>query len=171
MRTAPEIVLTPSDRETLRKWARGRSTPVRLMQRAQIVLLASEGMANKDIAGKLGTTRILVGRWRSRFAELGLAGIEKDAPRGGRRPTKRNRVASEIIRRTVDTKPDNATHWTTRTLARELGASQSMVTRVWNANGLKPHLVETFKLSVYAGREVRGWRSKSAAPVGSLCSY
>jgi len=84
MRTAPEITLTQSDRQTLEKWARGRSTPVRLTQRAQIVLLAAEGMANKDIATKLGATRILVGRWRSRFAELGLSGIEKDAPRGGR---------------------------------------------------------------------------------------
>jgi transposase len=117
------------------------------MQRAQIVLLASEGMPNKDIATKVGTTRILVGRWRSRFAELGLAGIEKDAPRAGRKPTKRNRRAHEIIRRTLDTKPENATHWSTRTLARELDLTQSMVSRVWRANGIKPHLTATFKLS------------------------
>jgi transposase len=147
MRTAPEITLTQSDRQTLEKWARGRSTPVRLTQRAQIVLLAAEGMANKDIATELGTTRILVGRWRSRFAEFGLSGIEKDAPRGGRKPTSRNRSARKILQRTVDTKPGNATHWSTRTLARELGVSQSMVTRIWRANGLKPHLTETFKLS------------------------
>ena len=91
MRTAPEITLNAQARQTLEKWARGRSTPVRLVQRAQIVLLASTGMANKDIAQRLGTTRILVGRWRSRYAELGLSGIEKDAPRGGRKPTTRNR--------------------------------------------------------------------------------
>jgi transposase len=147
MRTAPKITLTQSDRQTLEKWARGRSTQVRLTQRAQIVLLAAEGMTNKSIAARLGETRILVGRWRSRFAELGLSGIEKDAPRGGRKPTSRNRSARQILRRTIDTTPDNATHWTTRTLARELGVSQSMVTRVWRANGLKPHLTETFKLS------------------------
>jgi len=147
MRSAPEITLNPCDREILQKWARGRSTQVRLMQRAQIVLLASEGMANKDIATKIGATRILVGRWRSRFAELGLAGIEQDAPRAGRKPSKRNRNAQQIIRRTLETKPENETHWTTRTLARELGLSQSMVTRVWRANGIKPHLVATFKLS------------------------
>ena len=147
MRTASEITLNPQARQTLEKWARGRSTPVRLMQRAQIVLLASTGMANKDIAARLGVTRILVGRWRSRYAELGLPGIEKDAPRGGRKPTTRNRKAREIIRRTLETKPENATHWTSRTLARELGVSQSMVTRVWRANGLKPHLVDGFKLS------------------------
>jgi transposase len=147
MRSAPEITLSQSDRETLEKWARGRSTPVRLMQRAQIVLLASEGMANTDIAMRIGATRILVGRWRSRFADLGLTGIEKDAPRGGRKPSKRNRSAQQIIRRTLETKPENATHWSTRTLARELGVTQSMVTRVWRANGIKPHLVATFKLS------------------------
>ena len=147
MRTAPEITLSQSDRQTLEKWARGRRTPVRLMQRARIVLLASQGISNTDIAAQIGTTRILVGRWRSRFAELGLSGIEQDAPRGGRKPTQRNRKAREIIRRTVETKPDNATHWTSRTLAKELGVSQSMVTRVWRANGLKPHLVATFKLS------------------------
>jgi transposase len=147
MRSAPEITLSQSDRETLEKWARGRSTQVRLMQRAQIVLLASEGMANKDIAPKVGVTRFLVGRWRSRFAELGLEGIEKDAPRGGRKPTKRNSTAQRIIKRTLETKPENATHWTTRTLASALDVSQSMVTRVWRANGIKPHLVSTFKVS------------------------
>ena len=147
MRIAPEITLNVAEQQQLEKWARGRSTAVRLMQRAQIVLAASEGLTNKEIAAHLGLDRILVGRWRSRFAELGLAGIEQDAPRGGRRPTKRNRMAREIIRRTTDTKPDNATHWTTRTLARELGVSQSMVSRVWRANGLKPHLMETFKVS------------------------
>ncbi len=83
MRKAPEIILSPADRQTLEKWARGPSTPVRLMQRAQIMLLASEGITNKDIALRLGVTRLLAGRWRSRFAKLGLSGIEKDAPRGG----------------------------------------------------------------------------------------
>jgi transposase len=147
MRSAPKITLSQSDRQVLEKWARGRRTQVRLMQRAQIVLLASTGMANKDIAPQVGTSRILVGRWRSRFVELGLAGIEQDAPRAGRKPTQRNRRAQEIIRRTLETKPEDATHWSTRTLAQELGVSQSMVTRVWRANGIKPHLVATFKLS------------------------
>jgi len=147
MRTAPVITLSQSDRQSLEKWARGRSTPVRLMQRAQIVLLASEGLTNQEIATKVGATRLLVGRWRSRFAQRGLAGIEKDAPRGGRKPTKRNRNTQRIIRHTLETKPENATQWTTRTLAQALGLSQSMVTRVWRANGIKPHLTTTFKLS------------------------
>ena len=147
MRSAAEITLSQSERQTLEKWARGRSTAVRLTQRARIVLLASKGLSNKDIATDVGVSRYLVGRWRSRFAELGLAGIEKDAPRGGRKPSKRNCSARQIIRRTLETKPDNATHWSTRTLAQTLGVSQSMVARVWRANGIKPHLVATFKLS------------------------
>jgi len=77
----------------------------------------------------------------------GLAGIEKDAPRGGRRPTVCNRVARKIVEATTQTKPANATHWSTRSLAVKLGVSPSMVQRVWQANGLKPHLVKTFKVS------------------------
>ena len=147
MRTAQKITLSEAEVKTLTKWSRGRSTPVRLMQRAQIVLAASEGSTNKEIAARLGLGRALVGRWRKRFAEHGLAGIEKDAPRGGRPPTRRNEVAAEIVRRTVETKPDNATHWSTRMLARELGVSQSMVSRVWRAHELKPHLARNFKVS------------------------
>ena len=78
---------------------------------------------------------------------LRLAGIEKDAPRGGRKPTRRDRVARRIIERTTQTVPAHATHWSVRTLSEELGVSASMVHRVWKANGLKPHLMRTFKLS------------------------
>jgi transposase len=115
--------------------------------RAQIVLLAATGRRNKDIATEMGTDRFTVARWRTRFAEMRLAGIEKDAPRSGRKPTARNRFARRIIERTTKGPPPHATHWSTRTLARELGTSRSMVNRVWQANGLKPHLVRTFKLS------------------------
>ena len=88
-----------------------------------------------------------VGRWRKRFAEQGIDGIEKDLPRGGRPRRQREGIESEIIRRTTQETPQNATHWSTRSLAKELGISQSMVHRVWKANGLKPHRVRTFKLS------------------------
>jgi transposase len=118
-----------------------------LAQRAQIVLLAAEGLQNKVIATELGVGRRTVARWRNRFADQRLAGIEKDAPRGGRKPTKRNQVAKMIVERTTTTKPENATHWSTRSLAKELGVSPSMVYRVWRASGLKPHLVEYFKVS------------------------
>ncbi len=147
MRVACLITLTEKERATLERWARGKRTPVRLVQRAKIVLLAEQRWLNKDIALELSMGRITVGRWRTRFSQGRLAGIEKDAPRGGRPATRRNRVARRIIETTTQTKPDNATHWSTRTLAQHLGVSPSMVQRVWKANGLKPHRVKTFKVS------------------------
>ena len=147
MRIAHKVTLTDEDRESLERWARGRSTPVRLMQRAQIVLRAAEGQLNKDIALALGVTRQLVGRWRNRFVAQGLAGIMKDASGRGRKPVRRNALAHKIVEATTRRKPPNATHWSTRTLAKALGTSPSMVLRVWHANQLKPHLGRTFKLS------------------------
>jgi len=147
MRVACPIVLTEEERGTLERWSRGRSTPARQVLRAKIVLWAADGMKNKDIAPRVGTDRLTVARWRSRFAQKRLAGIAKDAPRSGRKPIRRNQVARLIVERTTQTRPANATHWTTRTLAEELGVSPSMVLRVWHANHLKPHLTRTFKLS------------------------
>jgi transposase len=115
--------------------------------RAKIALKAAAGMKNKDIAAEVGTDRLTVARWRRRFAEMGLTGIEKDEPRSGRKPTRRNKVARLIVERTTQTVPTNATHWSVRTLANELNVSPSMVHRVWKANGLKPHLTRTFKVS------------------------
>ena len=147
MRVAPQVILTDEQRTALQRWARGRTTPVRLVRRAKIILLAAEGKENRQIAEELDIERTIVGRWRGRFAAQGLAGIEKDAPRGGRSPSKRQRVAPRIVEVTTQHTPPNATHWTTNTLARHLGVSQSMVSRVWRANGLKPHLSRTFKVS------------------------
>jgi transposase len=115
--------------------------------RAKIVLLAADGLMNKQIAEQLGARCKTVCLWRSRFVEDRLAGIEKDAPRGGRPPLSRDALARTIIEKTIQARPDNATHWSTRSLAKELGTSRSMVNRVWQANGLKPHLTRTFKLS------------------------
>jgi transposase len=112
-----------------------------------MALLAADGMTNKEVATKMGVKAHTVGRWRSRFAELRLAGIEKDLPRGGRPRNQREQLESKIIRKTTQETPKNATHWSTRTLAKELGVTQSMIHRVWKANGFKPHLVRTFKLS------------------------
>jgi len=147
MRVAPRVVLDDEQRSTLQRWSRGRATPARLVRRARIVLLAAEGKENIEIAEELGVERTTVGRWRTRFVQKGLPGIEKDAPRGGRPPTKRQQVAKRIVEYTTQRKPANATHWSTNTLALELGTSQSMVSRVWRANGLKPHLIRTFKVS------------------------
>jgi transposase len=147
MRVAAKVTLTDEDRAILQRWARGRTTPARLVRRAQIVLLAAEGKENIAIAAALGIDRTIVNRWRRRFAEKGLAGIEKDAPRGGRPATRRQQMAATIIRVTTQEKPAHATHWSTNSLARHLGVSPSMVGRVWRANGLKPHLARTFKVS------------------------
>ena len=147
MRRAPKVIVTDKDRQTLQHWARGRSAPVRLMQRAKILLLAAEGQENKAIAAAVGVTRQLVGRWRSRYVAHGLAGVEKDAPGRGRKATARDAIAARIIEWTTRRKPQSATHWSTRTLAQELGTTRSMVNRVWRANNLKPHLYRTFKLS------------------------
>ena len=96
MRVAPVITLTPDQRTTLQQWARGRSTPMRLVRRAQIVLRAADNEQNQDIAEELGLDRTVVNRWRRRFAEKGLAGIAKDAPRGGRPATKRQQMVARI---------------------------------------------------------------------------
>jgi transposase len=147
MRKAPVIELSEHDRQKLLRWSRGRRTPARLVLRAQIILLAAQGHENGQIAVELGTSRPTVGLWRRRYAEQGLSGVEKDAPRGGRPPKSRQALELEIIRKTTQEKPQTATHWSTRSLAKEMGISHLMVHRVWRAHGLKPHLVKTFKLS------------------------
>ncbi len=147
MRVAPKIVLSSDEIEKLKKLSRGRQTSVRLAQRSAIVLLAAEGIENKDIASELGFTRETVGRWRRRYSESGLAGIEKDAPRPGRTPAISAAKVREIVRKTTRSKPKAGTHWSSRTMAAEAGVSASSVRRVWKRHGLKPHLVRTFKVS------------------------
>jgi transposase len=111
------------------------------------VLAAAEGKDNKDIAVDLRISRGAVARWRDRFAESGVAGLEKDAPRGGRPPKAHDDLVRRIIEMTTQRRPANATHWSTRGLAEALGTNRSLVNRVWRANGLKPHLSRTFKVS------------------------
>src|SRR5580693_1937611 len=147
MRRACKITLSDADRMTLERWSRGRSTQARLVTRARVVLSAAEGKENKDIAAELKISRGAVARWRDRFDALGVAGLEKDAARGGRRPKARDDLVRRIIEMTTQQKPTNATHWSTRTLAKALGTNHSLVSRVWRAHGLKPHLSKTFKVS------------------------
>jgi len=147
MKHARQIALTDDERKTLECWSRGRLTPSRLVLRARIVLRAADGTMNKDIAKALKTAPKTVSLWRTRFAERRLAGIEKDSPRGGRPPQAREQIAREIVAKTTQELPANATHWSTRTLAKALGTSPTMVQRVWKANGLQPHRTKTFKLS------------------------
>ena len=147
MRRACQIILGDGDRTTLERWSRGRSTEARLVTRARVVLAAAEGKENKDIAAELNISRGAVARWRDRFAAAGVAGIRKDAPRGGRPTKDRSDLVRRIIAMTTRERPANATHWSTRTLAEKLGTNRSLVSRVWRAHGLKPHLCHAFKLS------------------------
>ena len=147
MKRAYKITLPEADAIELRRLSRGRSAQARVVLRAKIVLLSAEGVQNKVIASRLATDRNTAARWRFRFARMGIEGIMKDAPRPGRRPTRRTGVARQIVERTIQTTPQNATHWTTRTLAAELNISHMMVQRVWKANNLKPHLTRSFKVS------------------------
>lgn len=144
MRVAPEIVLTDEEHAELTKLVRSGLSSVRLAQRARIVLLAAEGMQNKDIAQQLSVGRVQVSRWRERYAQSRLAGIERDLPRGA--PLAKVDVV-RLVELTTQTKPVAATHWSTRTMAAELGVSAASVSRHWRANGLKPHVVRGFKVS------------------------
>jgi transposase len=146
-RRAPAVVLSTEERATLQSWARARSQPQRLVQRAQIILMAAEQMENQDIAGRLSISRPTVQLWRQRFLALRTAGLEKDAPRPGRIPRIAGAKVTAIVEATLHRKPPNATHWSTRTMAKAQDVSEAAVRRIWRRHNLRPHLVETFKLS------------------------
>jgi len=144
MRVATEIDLTSEERAELMKLVRSRLTSVRLEQRSGIVLLAADGFQNKDIAQMLAVGRVQVSRWRQRYQQYRLAGIERDLPRGA--PPMTVDVA-RLVELTTQSKPEAATHWSTRTMAAQLGVSAASVSRHWRAHGLKPHLMRGFKVS------------------------
>jgi len=144
MRVASKVELDDAARKELMKLSRSKTTSVRLAQRAEIVLLAANGMKNQDIAKELSIGRVQVSRWRERYIAQGLAGIERDLPRGA--PARKVDVA-RLVELTTQTTPENATHWSTRKMAAELGIHAATVGRHWRANGLKPHLLRGFKVS------------------------
>jgi transposase len=147
MKTAPIIVLSNDERKTLTAWSRGRSTPARLVLRAKIILAAADDKTNESIAAECHTSKPTVGRWRSRFAALRIVGIEKDASRPGRTPAIAAETVTRILQKTTQERPEAATHWSTRSMAKAIGVGKDTVRRVWAAHGLKPHLTRTFKLS------------------------
>ncbi len=151
-RTAPSIVLSASEAETLAVWAHSRTMPARLVERAQIVQMAASGAQSQEIARVLGVSRPTVQLWRERFLGLRLAGLEKDAPRPGRIPKISNRKIRQIVEATLHSKPENATHWSTRSMAEAQGVSEATVRRIWKQHQLKPHLTKTF-ISVRTGVE------------------
>jgi transposase len=143
---AVAIELSDDERAQLEAWTRRRTSAQALAQRSRIVLLAAEGLKNTEIADELGLSRATAAMWRARFAERRLDGL-LDEPRPGRPRTISDEQVEEVIVRTLETKPKDATHWSTRSMAREVGLTQSAVLRIWQAFGLQPHRTETWKLS------------------------
>jgi transposase len=143
---AVEITLTGDERAQLEGWARRRSTAQALAQRSRIVLAAADGLKNTQIAERLGVGRPMVTKWRNRFAARRLDGL-LDEPRPGRPRTISDKQVDEVIVRTLETTPKDATHWSTRSMAKEVGLTQNAVLRIWHAFGLQPHRQDTFKLS------------------------
>jgi transposase len=147
MRIAPHVALDADQQSRLEAIVRSRKLPARLLERSRIVLLAAAGKQNKQIAAELKITPEKAARWRKRYLELGLAGLEKDAPRPGRKAKISARQVRELIGKTTRQTPPNATHWSTRSMAAVMGISAASVRRIWHAHGLKPHRKKTFKLS------------------------
>jgi transposase len=147
MRIAPAVQLTVKDREWVTKEIKSALSSKRLSQRCLVILMASNGKTNEQIAKKLKITRQKVGRWRSRFAELGRAGIESDRPGRGRKQIYPAEIRRVIVRKTTQERPTAATHWSRQSMAQAMDVSPSTVGRIWREHGLKPHLIRTFKVS------------------------
>jgi transposase len=147
LRIAEAITLTSDERTVLDKWAAGRSFPLRLVQRAQIIRKAADGILSQDIARMLRISRPTVQLWRQRFLALRLPGLERDAPRSGRIPRISHRKVQAVIQATLHKTPANATHWSARSMAEAQGLSKDTIHRIWKRHNLKPPLIETFKLS------------------------
>jgi transposase len=142
----PPLVLSAQERSTLRRWARRPSSAQALALRCRIVLACAEGTSNSQVARQLGVARSTVTKWRARFVADRLDGLV-DEPRPGAPRTISDEQIERVLVMTLETTPTDATHWSTRSLARKVGMSQSAISRIWRAFGLKPHLVEAFKLS------------------------
>jgi transposase len=148
MRVAKPVQLSAEDDRRLRILSKRKRIEARIQMRARIVLLAADGMSDKGIAAKLDTDRRVAARWRARFLDAGVDGLLQDATRPGRPRTARKAINVErVVRVTLEETPKGAMHWSTRTLAAHLGTSASAVARIWRAHGIKPHRVESFKLS------------------------
>ncbi|MGW3252276.1 IS630 family transposase [Streptomyces fungicidicus] len=145
-RSKAELILSGAERSALEGWVRRRSTPQAWALRCRIILACATGASNKDVAAQLGSTPHAVGRWRKRFVEHRIAGLG-DMPRPGAQRTVTDEQVAAVVKRTLESTPKNATHWSTRAMAQEMGLSQSTVSRIWRAFGLQPHRTETFKLS------------------------
>jgi transposase len=145
-RPLPSVTITVEERESLERWARRPKTAQALALRSRIILACATGATNTEVAHQMGVTRQTVGRWRVRFLDKRLDGL-LDEPRPGAPRQITDEHVERVVTMTLETTPQDATHWSTRSMARACGLSQTAVVRIWQAFGLKPHRVETFKLS------------------------
>ncbi len=147
MKRAVQSTLSETERKMLERLKRGRQVSVRLAERAAIVLHAADGLDDQQIGALMGISRQKAGRWRKRYAAKGVKGIEKDAPRSGRHRQIDEKQRAVVVRKTLTETPEGRTHWSRSSMARATGLSDSTIGRIWREHGLKPHLVDTFKLS------------------------
>ena len=146
-KAAAALVMSAGQREALTVLARSSTAAHRQVQRAKVLLMAGQGVANSQIAERVGVTPVTVRSWRARFASEGLAKFGQVREGRGRKPVIPESKVEEIVRLTQHEKPSGATHWSCRSMAKAAGVSAATVQRVWSGRGLKPHLVKTFKLS------------------------
>ena len=141
------LPVTPEDLKQLEIWARSRVAEHRLVLRAKVILGAAAGRTNREIARELSLDEDTIRKWRLRYLERGLDGLKKDLPRGSGPPRLSPEKEREIVETTLHKSPPNATHWSVRTMAEHLGVTKDAVHRTWRKFELKPHLLQTFKLS------------------------
>jgi len=146
-RPADRLKLSDGQRLALEKLSRSQTAPRRQVMRAKALLMAADGVANEHIAASVGVSPTTVRAWRSRFAEDGLAKLGQVRTGRGPKPSITPEQVEQIVHDTLHAKPKGETHWSTRSMARHAGVSRSTVQRIWHARGLKPHLVDTFKVS------------------------
>ena len=145
-RPLPPLVLSPSERQTLKRWVARRKTAQALAQRARLILACAQGYSNNVVSAQVGLGSQSVGKWRRRFLDKRLDGL-LDEPRPGAPRKITDRDVERVITLTLETTPADATHWSTRSMARRSGLSQSAISRIWRAFALEPHRSKTFKLS------------------------
>ncbi len=145
-RPLPELVITPEERRSLLEWARRPKSAQALALRAKIILACAGGKTNTQVADQFRVTKQMVGKWRARFVEKRLDGL-LDEPRPGTPRKVSDAEVERVLAMTLESLPRDATHWSTRSLAKQCGLSRSTVSRIWRAFALQPHRSETFKLS------------------------
>jgi transposase len=170
-RPKADLALTDQEREQLLRWARRAKSAQSLSLRSKIILRCAEGMDNASVAAQLGCSTATVGKWRRRFVEDRLDGLT-DEPRPGAPRSVSDDQVEQVVVATLERTPREATHWSRASMAAEAGLSKSTVGRIWRAFGLKPHLVETFKLSsdplfIEKVRDVVGLYLNPRAPRGA----